>query len=103
MQAYVLSNIGVITIFVLSILLVESILLVITMRRIKKLTSVASSLLFFERFISMAFRTQIEEFIRKKKSEFVEEELMKHQKNKDLYQMHKNNVSSSPISSRGRW
>lgn len=102
MQTYISSNIGLVAILLFSIIMIQSILIFIVMRRLKTLTSIASWLLLFERFISVVFKTEIEEFINKKKKEFAEE-VLKHQQKQNLYKMHKNNVASSPITSSGRW
>lgn len=102
MDAFISSNVGLIAALLFLAILVHSVLFFVILRRIKTLMSIASWSLLFERLISTAFRKEIENFLNEKKKEF-DQEILKHQQTQNLYEMHKNNVSSSPITSSRGW
>lgn len=98
MDALVSSNIGLVCTLLFLAFLIHSILITLMLRRIKTLMAIASWSLLFERLISSAFKKEIETFLNEKKTEF-DQEIVKHQKTTNLYDMHKDIVSSSPITS----
>ncbi len=102
MNTYISSNIGTIAILFSSVIIIQFLIIFMIMRRIKMLMSITSWLLLFERLISVVFKAEIEEFINTKEKEFAEA-VMQHKRKQSLYEMHKNNVSSSPIRSSDRW
>ena len=97
MQTIVHENLQYIVIAFSFIILIQFIVNMYLLRRIKILFRIANWLLIFENFISQVFRQQIETYVKQKEREMAEQEQRERATATNIYKRYENNVASSPI------